>query len=158
MIIEELKVLTSKDQKAIQKLMAELEGVPSDADLNQLKAGSRERLEAAIEDSNVHVYVLRSELEAAEGSAEAGVAGCATLCVAHTPEFTIGFVEAVVVNSACRGLGYGKALMGHLLAQARSFGVDSLHLTSNPSRTAANALYRALGFTLYDTNSYHLDL
>ena len=44
--------------------------------------------------------------------------------------------------------------MEHLLAEAVRLGVDCVHLTSNPSRIAANALYQKLGFEKKETNCY----
>ena len=82
---------------------------------------------------------------------------CACLCVAHSPEFTLGFVESVPVLSTQRGKGYGRMLMEHLIAEARRLRVDRLHLTSNPKRVAANVLYQKLGFMRYDTNCYQLE-
>lgn len=84
--------------------------------------------------------------------------GCATLCVCCTPEMVIGFVEAVVVTASCRGRHLGRKLMERILSDASSFGVQTIHLTSNPKRVAANAMYRSLGFEHYDTNCYKLKL
>lgn len=47
---------------------------------------------------------------------------------------------------------------GRMVADARLFGVQQLHLTSNPRREAANGLYRALGFEKKETNVYIMDL
>lgn len=85
------------------------------------------------------------------------IIACACLCVAHSPEFTLGFVESVTVLSTQRGKGYGRMLMEHLIAEARRLRVDRLHLTSNPKRVAANVLYQKLGFVRYDTNCYQLE-
>ena len=84
--------------------------------------------------------------------------GTATLCIAHTPEFTQGFVEAVVVLPEYRGRHIAESLMAELLRQARASGVQKLHLTSNPQRVAANALYQKLGFEKVTTNFYELKI
>ena len=86
------------------------------------------------------------------------IIGCACLCVAHTPEFTLGFVEVVTVLSKYRGLHIGRKLMEHLIAEAKHLRVQSLHLTSNPKRVAANGLYRKIGFEKYETNCYTLKI
>lgn len=78
--------------------------------------------------------------------------------MAHTPEFTLGFVESVTVLSECRGQHIGRKLMEHLIAEAKRMGVQSLHLTSNPKRMAANGLYQAMGFVRYETNCYTMIL
>lgn len=110
---------------------------------------TRGNLDAVMRDANAHLYVIRNQGD---------IIAAATLCVAHTPEFKIGFIEAVVVLSCYRGKHLGKRIMQHLITEARSMGLQSLHLTSNPKREAANALYQHLGFQSYQTNVYRLDL
>lgn len=44
--------------------------------------------------------------------------------------------------------------MKHLLAEAARMKVDCIHLTSNPTREAANALYQKIGFEKKETNCY----
>jgi len=58
------------------------------------------------------------------------------------------------VDEGARGLGVGAALTNAAAAEAQRQGVRSLDLTSRPSREAANALYRKLGFQLRETNVY----
>ena len=48
--------------------------------------------------------------------------------------------------------------MAYLLAEAARLGVDCVHLTSNPSRIAANALYQKIGFERKETNCYIFDI
>lgn len=123
-----------------------------DALMHELSSSSfcdREKLSAAISDNNSIVLVAVEDDR---------IVGTATLCIAHTPEFTLGFVEAVVVLHEYRGRGIAKSLMTELLQQARVAGVQKLHLTSSPSRVAANGLYRALGFEKYDTNVYTMKI
>jgi len=99
----------------------------------------------ALDDANVHVYVIRDE---------GHIVATATLCVKHTLEFTVGDVESVVVSSRCRGLGYGKELMRGVIEAAKGLGVHHLQLTSHAGRVAANGLYREMGFVRYETNCY----
>ena len=123
-----------------------------DALMYELAPGAtatEERVRKCIEDENMHQYAI------IDGER---MVACATLCVCHTPEMVIGFVEAVVVTAACRGQHLGRKLMKKLITDAKGFGVQSLHLTSNPKRVAANGLYQALGFEKYETNCYHLGL
>ena len=96
-------------------------------------------------DPNSHLYVIREE---------GRIVACASLCIFHQPFSTDATIESVVVSSKMRGKGLGRKLMGHLLAEAKRMKVDCLHLTSNPSRVAANALYQKLGFERKDTNCY----
>jgi len=140
MTIEESREYTPADISDMDRLMHELSAT---------SYCSEEQLKAAVEDANCHVYVIR-EAE--------GIVATATLCVSHTPEFTLGGVEAVVTLSSCRGKGYGRLLMVHMMREAKRFGCVKLHLTSNPRRVAANALYQKLGFQLYNTNYYEYDI
>lgn len=131
-----------------------------DALMHELAPSARateERVRKCIEDPNMHLYVVRNGSDRSECS-EGRMVACATLCVCHTPEMVIGFVEAVVVTAACRGQHLGRKLMERLLTDAKGFGVQSVHLTSNPKRVAANGLYQALGFERYETNCYHMKL
>jgi ribosomal protein S18 acetylase RimI-like enzyme len=45
-----------------------------------------------------------------------------------------------------------------LIALAREYDAEKIELTSNPKRTAANHLYRKLGFKLRETNHYRMTL
>lgn len=87
------------------------------------------------------------------------IVGCATLCISHTPTGRKGDIEDVVVHSAYRGRGLGRGLMEHIVAYARAeLSPILLHLTSYPTRIAANRLYQAIGFQPYQTNVYKLPL
>ena len=108
-------------------------------------AATQERVQRVIEEPNMHQYAAFEE---------GRMVGCATLCVCHTPEMVVGFVEAVVVAAAFRGRHIGRMLMERMVADARLFGVQQIHLTSNPRRVAANGLYQALGFERKETNVY----
>ena len=87
------------------------------------------------------------------------IVGCATLCVYESPSGRKASVEDVVVSSAFRGQGIGRTLLQRIIdfAGSKLTPID-LHLTSNPSRAEANALYRALGFEKRDTNVYMMNL
>ena len=106
---------------------------------------TRESLERMLADSNSHLYVIREE---------GRIAACACLCIYHQPFSTDATIESVVVSSKMRGKGLGLKLMEHLLAEAYRMNADCIHLTSNPKRVAANALYQSIGFTLHKTNVY----
>ena len=90
---------------------------------------------------------------------EKRIVGCATLCVYESPTGRKASVEDVVVQSAYRGQGIGRALLQRIIDFAGSkLSPIDLHLTSNPSRKEANALYQALGFERRDTNVYQMKL
>ena len=68
-------------------------------------------------------------------------------------------VEDVVVLPAYRGQGIGRTLLTRIIDFARTkLAPIDLRLTSNPSRTDANALYQALGFKQRETNVYAMSL
>ena len=119
-----------------------------DALMHELSATSfcnEELLNNALNDVNVHVYVIRDEEH---------IVATGTLCIKHTLEFTIADIESVVVSSKCRGRGYGKELMTAMIEAAKKMNVHHIQLTSNPTRVAANQLYQELGFERYETNCY----
>ena len=123
-----------------------------DALIHELSASSfcdKELLDAALEDDNVHVYVIR------DGG---HIVATATLCVKHTLEFAIADIESVVVCSRCRGKGYGRELMSAMIEAAKGLKVHHIQLTSNPARVAANRLYQELGFVRYETNCYKMKM
>ena len=135
-MVEELSCFSLQDLAELDALMRELSATSYCDEL---------LLSNALDDANVHVYVIRDE---------GHIVATATLCVKHTLEFTVGDVESVVVSSRCRGLGYGKALMTTLIEVAKKLNVHHIQLTSNPGRVAANRLYREMGFVRYETNCY----
>lgn len=130
-------------------------------ELSPSACATEERVRKVIEDPNMHLYAIidcGSKVLEFQKVACGRMVACATLCVCHTPEMVIGFVEAVVVTAACRGQHLGRKMMERLITDAKGFGVQTLHLTSNPRRVAANGLYQALGFERYETNCYHMKL
>ena len=119
-----------------------------DALMHELSATSfcnEEFMNNALNDANVHVYVIRDE---------GHIVATGTLCIKHTLEFTIADIESVVVSYKCRGRGYGKKLMTAMVEAAKKLNVHHIQLTSNPARVAANWLYQELGFERYETNCY----
>ena len=106
---------------------------------------TRESLERMLADPNSYLYVIR------EGGR---IVACASLCIFHQPFSTDATIESVVISSKMRGKGLGRKLMEHLIEEAARMKVDCIHLTSNPKREAANALYQKLGFVRNETNCY----
>ncbi|MDP9238459.1 MAG: GNAT family N-acetyltransferase [Chloroflexota bacterium] len=56
-------------------------------------------------------------------------------------------VENVVVDETERGRGYGAALMGYAIEEARKAGCYKIALTSRLHRSEAHRFYESLGFT-----------
>lgn len=76
-------------------------------------------------------------------------------------------VKRMFVDSAWRGQGVGRGLLGALIEGARARGYETLRLGTLADMDAAQALYRSLGFTpieryrpdeLIDTQFYELSL
>ena len=137
-MVEELSSYTPQDLTELDALMHELTAT---------SFCNEELLSNALNDANVHVYVIRDE---------GHIVATGTLCIKHTLEFTIADIESVVVSSKCRGKGYGKELMTAMIEAAMKMNVHHIQLTSRPARIAANLLYQELGFERYETNSYKM--
>ena len=137
-MVEELSSYTLQDLADIDALMHELSAT---------SFCNEELLNNALNDANVHVYVIRDE---------GHIVATGTLCIKHTLEFTIADIEFLVVSSKCRGRGYGKDLMKAVIEAAKKMNVHHIQLTSNPARVAANRLYQELGFERYETNCYKM--
>lgn len=86
------------------------------------------------------------------------IIGAATLYIIIKIGRKNGTIEDVVVDSAYRGRGIGKKVVQKIIRAARAKKLRALHLTSRPSRVAANKLYRKLGFKPKKTNPYVLYL
>ena len=95
-MVEELSSYTPQDEAELDALMHELSAT---------SFCNEELLNNALNDANLHVYVIRDE---------GHIAATGTLCIKHTLEFTIADIESVVVSSKCRGRGYGKELYQEL--------------------------------------------
>lgn len=139
-MIEELLTYSPQDLLDLDALMQEL---------SASSFCNEELLKNALNDPNVHVYVIR------DGG---HIVATGTLCIKHTLEFAIADIESVVVSSGCRGRGYGRELMSAMIDAAKGFQAHHIQLTSNPVRVVANRLYQELGFVKYETNCYKMSL
>lgn len=81
--------------------------------------------------------------------------GALTLVLFKTPTGMRARIEDLIVDGRTRGKGVGKTLIRHAIALAKEAGADTVDLTSHPSRKAANALYKKMGFEASETNVYH---
>jgi ribosomal protein S18 acetylase RimI-like enzyme len=82
------------------------------------------------------------------------IAGIATLIVYRVPTGIRARIEDVIVDEAARGQGLGEGLIRRALELAVEAGAESVGLSSNPARTAANRLYMKMGFQKWDSNHY----
>ncbi|NDV46237.1 GNAT family N-acetyltransferase [Paludibacter sp. 221] len=124
---------------AVEKLIAKLTNSPA--------SFSESFFKEIVSSPNSYFFLLLDE-----GS----VAGMLTIGTYKSPTGVKGWIEDVVVDEQYRGKGLGKKIMEHALSFTKSLGVDTLMLTSNPSRIAANKLYHSLGFEQKETNVYKM--
>ena len=67
-------------------------------------------------------------------------------------------IEDVIIDSNWRGKGYGKKLTEELIKIAKNKKVKKINLTSNPKRVEARKLYQNMGFEIYDTGVFRMEL
>jgi ribosomal protein S18 acetylase RimI-like enzyme len=82
------------------------------------------------------------------------IIGMATLVIYVVPTGVRGYIEDVVVDERARGSRIGEELMRVCLERAEREGAPQVMLTCNPGRTAANRMYKRIGFDLRKTNVY----
>jgi len=107
---------------------------------------SESSFRAILDSENSHLLLIRDHHE--------NITGMLTVGIYRSPTGHKAWIEDVVVDDAYRGHGYGKKLVEYAIEFIRCSGADTISLTSNSSRVAANNLYRTLGFELYETNVY----
>ena len=86
------------------------------------------------------------------------IIGILSLTVYRVPTGIRSIVEDIVVDERMRRQGVGQALIRRAIDLAREAGANSVALTSNPRREAANLLYQSMGFELRQTNAYFFRL
>jgi ribosomal protein S18 acetylase RimI-like enzyme len=69
-----------------------------------------------------------------------------------------GEIHDVVVLHKLKRQGIGEVMIRALIKQGRELKCDYLELTSNHTREGAGELYEKLGFEIYKTRNYVLDL
>ena len=120
--------------------------------LQQLSPGkhllTEEAFCAILDSDNAHLFVI----EDMEGTP----AGMTSVGIYRTPSGCKAWIEDVVVDDKYRGKGYGKMIVEYAINFIRHLDADSIALTTNASRVAANHLYPSLGFEKYETNVYKI--
>ena len=139
-----LEQLKSADEAALRDINALLRQISG-----RLKDCSTELLDRIVRSLEAELWVVREDNT---------IVGMATLALVTRPEGIAARVEDVVIRDGERGKGYGTLLLKKLIERAKARGASVVQLTSNPSRTAANMLYKKLGFTFHETNAYYLRL
>ncbi len=142
MKILKVKRFSEKLYEAVVKLLPEV--------TSEREVPSKQFFKSILASENVHFFI--AELD------DRQIAGMLTIGTYNTPSGMKVWIEDVVVDKERRGEGIGKELMLAAVDYSRSLGADMVQLTSRPSRTAANRLYRNLGFEQYETNVYKFQL
>ncbi|MBR3223557.1 MAG: GNAT family N-acetyltransferase [Kiritimatiellae bacterium] len=108
-----------------------------------------ESLRRSMQRGTTSIFVMRHKARI--------IASVSVACFA-TPTGNHCRIEDVVVDERHRGKGLGRKLMTKAIEALRAMNVKHVELTSRPSRTVANELYRSLGFKLRKTNVYGFEL
>jgi ribosomal protein S18 acetylase RimI-like enzyme len=133
----------------------------SDTEFQQIEAligvlshtckANREIIDEVLSKEDSHLFIAKDK--------ECRIVGMATVCCFTIPTGRHATIEDVVVLPECQGTGLGRRLVEATLDYLRSTGQSyKVGLTSKPSRIAANALYRKMGFKQKETNVYTLDV
>lgn len=141
MEIVRLQKADTKSLKEVNALLRQLS--------NQIPPCTLELLNDIVESSTFELWVAKED---------GIIVGIGELAIVLKPEGVIAQIEDVVVDEGYRGKGLGKKISEKLIGRARAQHARVIQLSSNPARTAANALYQKLGFTLHETNTYRLKL
>ncbi len=88
---------------------------------------------------------------------EQDIAGMLTVGIYKSPTGSKAWIEDVVVDANYQGQGLGRMIVQHAIDFVKTEGVESLMLTSNPTRVAANKLYQSIGFEQKVTNVYRME-
>jgi ribosomal protein S18 acetylase RimI-like enzyme len=138
MKIREITKFSARVYRAVIKLLPQLS---SDAELP-----ARQYFESILTSETAHFFIAESENKE--------IVGMLTIGTYFTPTGTKAWIEDVVVDESQRGKGFGKELILFAINYSVSLDAKAIALTSRPSRTAANNLYKEMGFVQYETNVY----
>jgi ribosomal protein S18 acetylase RimI-like enzyme len=139
MKIIEINEFTNESLEAVQRFLCLLTPEP--------KRFTELDFKALLASANSHLFFLMDDTI---------IAGMATVGIYSSPTGIKAWIEDVVVDEAYRGRGLGRMLTQHAIDFVKSQQVDSLMLTSNPFRIAANNLYQSIGFEQKETNVYRM--
>ena len=117
--------------------------------LSSSRPPTRAELAALVASAGSDLFVAR---------VDGAIVGVLTLSTYPTLTGTKAWIDDVIVSEAARGHGVGEALNRAAIEAARHRGIESIDLTSRPSREAANRLYQRIGFEQRTTNVYRLKL
>ncbi len=111
----------------------------------------QQRLHTLLGEENFLLFVAEDE--------DGTLAGMLTLTCCQTLARRKYWIEDVVVRPEFRGQGIGRTLVEAAVGHVRKTCVQAvIYLTSNPSRQAARALYRSVGFEDYETGVFRITI
>ena len=112
---------------------------------------SPERLHELLHNNGFRLFVAEDT--------DGALNGMLTLTCCQTLARSKYWIEDVIVAPKFRGKGIGRALVEAAVKHVKEAeGQASIYLTSNPSRQAARALYRSVGFEDYDTGVFKMEI
>lgn len=131
--------LKTQDKKAVEKLLFQLTGNKT-----------RVNIDSLIKDEGCNCIVMEDSKK---------IIGFGSLIVHQVPcEGFVSRIEDVVIDSGQRGKGHGRKLTEKLIEIARDKKVKKINLTSNPKRDSARKLYTSMGFEIYETGVFKMEL
>lgn len=108
-----------------------------------------QRLAELLEDADFKLFVACND--------ENLIVGMLTLTACQTLTCAKYWIEDVIVDNSCRGLGVGRALVRAAVSYVKEAETSPvIYLTSNPSRVSARNLYRSEGFEEYETGVFRI--
>ena len=108
-----------------------------------------DRLAGLLKDADFKLFVAKND--------DGIVVGMLTLTACHMISYTKYWIEDVIVDDSCRGLGLGRALVRAAVGYVKEHETSPvIYLTSNPSRVSARNLYRSEGFEEYETGVFRI--
>jgi ribosomal protein S18 acetylase RimI-like enzyme len=140
MYIGKVSEVTEELYQALQRLIPQLSAHKSPP--------AWEELSKLVKSESSTLFVARQSKE------DDPIVGILCLTIYRVPTGLRSMIEDVIVDESVRRQGIGQALVDHAIRLAREAGADGVSLTSNPTREAANQLYKSMGFELRQTNSY----
>lgn len=139
MFVEQIKKFTPEYFQSVCDLVRKLD--------DGLPLPTKDEFIELLESDNSYLFFIRDENS---------VAGMLTVGIYRSPTGSKAWIEDVVIDDKFRGSGLGKIIVQYAIEFIESKNIDSLMLTSNPTRIAANGLYRSLSFVRKETNVYRM--
>lgn len=145
MIIQRLTQITHFELDELQSLICQLDPDPRTISLADISS--------MLKQGELFLFVIRDDRKF-----NMPIIGMASIIIYQIPTCKKGYIEDVVVDQNYRGLGLGRQLTQKCIDTARENNAKYIDLTSNPSRVAANELYKKMGFERRETNVYRMKL